>query len=411
MAGSACARELLAAGAEVTLIDTVPEATCELPPLSKSLFKETLDTVPLAGSAHGLDYRQALVTAADPIARTVTVDDSVDIEYSQLVIATGMNGLPYPGQLPGGPAFTLHSLAEAEAIRAALAASSGHSLAASAGRTSAQQPSAGRPLPGHTLTGQLPTGTDIGIVGSGYLALELARGAVEAGHRATVYLRRDRPLSFVSTEMATTLMDLHAQAGVQFVPESTPDDYSAHELWLVAIGAQANTEFLPAALPREITGALHVDEHLRVAPDLYALGDASRITAGPMAAYGRLESEPMASSQGRWLGRHLAGATAEAWADVPWHWSFQGPVRVFTAGMSAGIATGTPVVLGEPDAKSFQVALFAGDESRSPLVGVETLGTPQLHNAAKKVLAQPQVPTREEVLAPGFDMRASARGQ
>ncbi|GAA4283380.1 hypothetical protein GCM10022261_09110 [Brevibacterium daeguense] len=388
MAGSSCARELLAAGAEVTLIDAVPEATCELPPLSKSLFKETLDTVPLAGAAHGLEYRQGTVTAADPSARTVTVDDTTDIEYSQLVIATGMTGLPYPGQLPGGPAFTLHSLADAEAIRSSLAASAYESF-----------------------TRQPLTGVDIGIVGSGYLALELARGAVEAGHHATVYLRRDRPLSYLSTETATTLMDLHARAGVKFVPDSTPDDYALHELWLVAIGAQANTEFLPAALPREITGALHVDECLRVAPDVYALGDASRITAGPMAAYGRLESEPMAGSQGRWLGKRLTGTAAEAWADIPWHWSFQGPVRVFTAGMSAGRTTGTPVVLGEPDAKSFQVALFAGDASDSPLVGVETLGTPQLHNAAKKVLAQPQVPTRDEVEADDFDMRARARGR
>nr|WP_272902444.1 oxidoreductase C-terminal domain-containing protein [Brevibacterium daeguense] len=119
----------------------------------------------------------------------------------------------------------------------------------------------------------------------------------------------------------------------------------------------------------------------------------------------------MAGSQGRWLGKRLTGTAAEAWADIPWHWSFQGPVRVFTAGMSAGRTTGTPVVLGEPDAKSFQVALFAGDASDSPLVGVETLGTPQLHNAAKKVLAQPQVPTRDEVEADDFDMRARARGR
>lgn len=109
MAGSSCARELLAAGAEVTLIDAVPEATCELPPLSKSLLKETLDTVPLAGAAHGLDYRQGTVTAADPLARTVTIDDTIDLEYFQLVIATGMTGLPYPGQLPALPRHTSSS--------------------------------------------------------------------------------------------------------------------------------------------------------------------------------------------------------------------------------------------------------------------------------------------------------------
>lgn len=411
-AGVRCAHALAQAGLPVHVISPDGELGVELPPLSKTLFTETLTT-----AHHHLDDTVQVIRGRaiglDPTARTVELDTGERLRGSAIVIATGSTARTLDLELPGGPVFTLHSASDATAIREHLA-------------ESIEIPSAAP--------------ADIGIIGSGFLALELARGAVDAGHTATVHLNGPRPLPRLSAPLSDAVMALHESAGVRFVPHSTPVDYVARDFWITAVGAQAATDFAGRGVQRTSTGALLTDAHLRVlaaggAPleAVYAIGDCGQVAHGPMAAYGPQESEPVAASQGEWLGRFLGAASnhaespghaepgpsehvepghsapTAAWSDLPWHWSFQGPVRVFTAGMSASASQGEPVVLGDLATGRGQVALFASAADDAPLVGVETLGPPKPHLAARRLLASGAVPTRAQVSALDFDLVAASR--
>lgn len=406
LAGSTCARRLYEAGVPFTIIDPEVGRTVELPPLSKSLFAEQLGSVLLPHPWPDTHDVHGHVTAIDPVARTVEVETEAarghaqSLAYGRLVLATGMAARTYPGDLPGGPARVLRTPADASAIRSDLAA----------------------------LAQEWPDDDvclSIGVLGSGFLALELARGAADAGYHPTVYLRGGRPVPALSEVTGRALMDLHASAGVTFVPDADPEDYAAHDLWMVSVGAEARTDMAPDEWARAASGALEVDAWLRVpgaADDVFAIGDAARVVEGPMSAHGRLEAEAMAMSQGEWLGEQLvrewAGggndpAADDPWLDVPWHWSFQGPVRVFSVGKPAALCGGEPVVLGEVASGKFQVVPFDNDAEDAPVVGVETIGAPPLHNAAKKVMAAGasggKLPTRADVRAEGFAFKSWLR--
>ena len=114
---------------------------------------------------------------------------------------------------------------------------------------------------------------------------------------------------------------------------------------------------------------------------------------------------------GRWLGAVLgeqatgerASTQGATWTDVPWHWSFQGPVRIFTAGQSLSATSGEPVLLGDPTHRA-QWLFFTPDNT---LARVETLNNPGAHNAAKRVLASQNLPHRSDV-DQSFDMRTWA---
>ena len=431
---------LALAGAPVTIVAPGGRPSAELPPLSKTLFAESLAVAahrtgpphgehaasdssgPLTPDHTSLRFVSGRAVEIDPAGLTVRLDTGDRLHGSSIVIATGSTARTLDLEPPGGPAHTLHSVADANVIRE-------HLTALRSDRTAATRAPSGN-----------DARVDIGIIGSGFLAVELARGAVDAGHTTTVHLNGPRPLPRLSAPLGDAVMALHESAGVHFVVNSTPDDYSSRDLWITAVGARAATDFAGHEVQRANSGALLTDARLRVLDaggrpfeSVYAIGDCGQVANGPMAAYGRQESEPVAASQGEWLGRLLGAASnpaessdhpepdpsehveeghsapTDAWSDLPWHWSFQGSVRVFTAGMPAAASQGEPVVLGDLVTGRGQVALFASAADDAPLVGVETLGPPKPHLAARRLLASGTVPTRAQVSAPGFDLVAASR--
>ena len=230
-AGSRVAGALASRGAPVVVLSPDGSPGVELPPLSKKLFAESLtltahsvdpaaaDSGPghAVSSGSSVALLQGAAVELDLDTRSVRLDTGEWVHGSAIVIATGSAARILDIELPGGPAFTLHSAADAQAIREHLAAL----------RSGSAQ----------------DTPVDIGIIGSGFLALELARGAVDAGHTATVHLNGPHPLPRLSAPLSDAVMALHESAGVRFVPHSTPVDYVARDFWITAVGAQAATDF------------------------------------------------------------------------------------------------------------------------------------------------------------------------
>lgn len=395
-AGTACAHSFVQTIAQVesgmadecgvTVVDRL-EQPVELPPLSKSFAAQELSLVPHVLGENVVRV-QGTVSKVRPAessdrARYIVETTAGELPADAVVYATGLT--------PRTPAFDALTVYDrASAIRA------------------------------HQAIRALEPGTSVGVLGSGFLALEIARGLADAGHHPHVYLRGDRPLPKVSDHLAQAVVALHEH--VTFVPHTPEPDPSQHPLWFAAVGATSAGPALPSAKtnaepnPAPTHAGYPVSPDLQVAglPGVYAIGDCARIEEGPMK--GVQPAEAAATSMGRWLGavlgeqaagKRAAGGKALAedatWVDVPWHWSFQGSVRIFTAGRNLSAITGEPVLLGDPTRKA-QWLFFAPDGT---LARVETLNNPGAHNAAKRALASHDLPHRSDV-DQTFDMRAWA---
>jgi 3-phenylpropionate/trans-cinnamate dioxygenase ferredoxin reductase subunit len=407
LAGTTTARELNERGQAVTVIDPQAGDTCERPPLSKHLFdgarhhlpyhlestehitfvRDWAEEITLAEGAaetrytaetqrhpHRLDDHHATVG-------TVHLASGESVDFTHCILATGMEAnapiIPnYPDALP------VYDLDDAEWILAKV--------------DGAMQP------------------LNVGVLGSGYLGIEVAASAVAAGHNATVYLRGGEPLrKQLSAPVRQALFDKHKDAGVEFVTHTaSPDDIAqgAHDLFVTSVGARPRLIPIDGDRPAE---AWEVNESLATShPGIFAAGDCAIITAGPYALEHPWACEPVAESHGKFLAEHLADSPAEAapqsWTDVPWHWSFQGPEKVFTAGLTSPDADDT-LIRYDPSGAKFQVFHFDGAGPDAKLQGVETLNWPPMQAAARRVLAGNNIPTRGQLEDPDFDFKAHSR--
>ncbi|WP_210604396.1 FAD-dependent oxidoreductase [Brevibacterium oceani] len=429
LAGTTAARELNARGQAVTIIDPRAGETCERPPLSKHLFdgarhhlpyhlestehitfiRDWAEDITLAEAA--ADSRYTAETQRHPhtlaghhaTAGTVHLASGESIDFTHCILATGMEA--NRPQIPNYPdALPVYDLGDAEWILDRV--------------EQATQP------------------LNIGVLGSGYLGMEVATSAVAAGHQATVYLRGDEPLRRqLSAPVRQALLEKHKAAGVEFVTHtSSPDDIPAdvHALFITSVGARPRLIPIDGDRPAE---AWEVDESLATShPGIFAAGDCAIVTAGPYALDHPWACEPVAESHGQFLAELLADTMADTpaevadsdadtvvsgaesttemrattWSDVPWHWSFQGPEKVFTAGMTSPDATDT-IIRHDPSGAKFQVFHFDGSDPESTLIGVETLNWPPMQAAARRVLGGSHIPTRAQIDDPDFDFKAHSR--
>ncbi|MGV2821801.1 FAD-dependent oxidoreductase [Brevibacterium casei] len=416
LAGTTAARELSQAGQPVTLVDPEAGDTYERPPLSKHLFDDARYHLPYhLESDEGITFVRhravslTLAEAGAEIAGTVHLASGETLDFTHCILATGMEA-DRP-EIPGYPdALPVYNLGEAEWIRGFVA-------------------EAGDPL-------------DVGVLGSGYLGIEVASAAVAAGHKATVYLRGTEPLRRqLSAPVRQALFAKHKEAGVRFVTEHTDAaaiPQGVHDLFVTSVGARPVRIPINGALPttdehpadpegtvagEAPTFAWDVDAHLRTAyPGVWAAGDCAHITGGRFPLNHPWACEPVAESHGKYLAEQIlaedadsgvrdwtiASAGVEPWDDVPWHWSFQGQEKVFTAGLTSPDATDT-IVRSDPSGVKFQVFHFEGPEPEAELVGVETLNWPPMQAAARRVLASSNRPTRAQLENPEFDFKAHSR--
>ena len=425
LAGTTAARELNARGRAVTVIDPQAGETCERPPLSKHLFdgsrhhlpyhlestehitfvRDRAEEITLAEAAADSRYTAETQRHPHPLADhhatagTVHLASGESIDFTHCILATGMEAnrpeVPaYPDALP------VYDLADAEWILARV------NNAAEA--------------------------LNVGVLGSGYLGMEVAPSAVAAGHRATVYLRGNEPLrKQLSAPVRQALFEKHKAAGVEFVTHtSSPDDIAedVHDLFITSVGARPRLIPIDGHRPAH---AWDVDERLATShPGVFAVGDCAIVTAGPYALDHPWACEPVAESHGKFLAELLSAdsdgasnggddvpaagsasgleAGSTVWSDVPWHWSFQGPEKVFTAGLTSPDADDT-IIRHDPSGAKFQVFHFDGPDAESILVGVETFNWPPMQAAARRVLGGNHIPTRAQIADPDFDFKAHSR--
>lgn len=262
------------------------------------------------------------VAAIDPGAHRIELEGTgVPLEYSRLLLATGSRVRRLDGKVPGaelGGVLYLRTAEDSDRIRAAMEGAE-----------------------------------RVAVVGGGYIGLEVASVAIEAGRAVTVLEALPALLSRVATpELQTFYADLHRRRGVDLrlgatvagfvgdggkvrgVTLANGEEIGA-DLVVVGIGIEPVTD-LAAAAGIECDNGIAVDAQCRTsAPDVFAAGDC---TSHPNAFFQRrvrLESVPNAMEQGRVAAATMLG-NERAYESEPWFWSDQYGVRLQMAGLSEG---------------------------------------------------------------------------
>jgi len=363
-------------GGEILLIGAEPYLPYQRPPLSKKFLSEQQSPDKLFlrpknyWRDHGIDLALGVAAAhIDPRNKTVTFADGREIGYGELVLATGTRAslLPLPGATFEN-VFSLRAIVDVHGLRPVLDAAE-----------------------------------RVVIVGGGYIGLEVAAVLRGEGRAVTVLEAEDRVLKRVTAPAVSDFFDtLHRGHGVDIrlgarlaailgetrttgVALSDGEVLPA-DLVLLATGARANDELAQAAGLACQDGIL-VDEFTRSsAPNIYAIGDCTRL---PSRRYGRrlrLESVQNAVDQAKAAAAVLLGGPA-AYDPVPWFWSDQYDVKLQIAGLSTG-HTDCDIV-GEPAAARFSAEYRCDGR----LIAVDAINDARAHMLARRHIAQETEPT------------------
>lgn len=291
---------------EVALLSAEDVLPYERPPLSKGTDVEAKPIRSAdAYDEQKIELRLGIAVEAIDTARSeARLNDGTSIAYDACLIATGAKARSFP-TLAG--ALTLRTLADAQAI-----------------------------------LGRIRAGMRLGIVGGGFIGLELAATARAAGAEVTVVETASRLMArAVPAPIAAIVEARHRSEGVDLrIGEMvlSADGSSVtlgrealeFDLVVAGVGATPETTLAEAAGLRCDDGIV-VDAQMRTsAPGVWAAGDCCRFPFG--GADLRLESWRVAQGQGAHAARSMLGATAE-FARTPWFWSDQYDLTLQVAGI------------------------------------------------------------------------------
>ena len=285
-------------GGRVLLVSREPGIPFGRPPLSKTYLRseEELDgwypRPPGWYEEHDVELLRESVATVDAAGHTLALDDGRELEYQNLLIATGGRNrrLHAPGAELAG-IHQLRTLAECDAIK----------REAVAGRRAV-------------------------VVGMGFIGCEVAASLTQLGVSVTAIFSGREPLERVlGTEVAAAMGAIHRENGVELRAE---DEVAAFEgadrveAAVTAAGERVACDFVVAGIgiepelpafagssPAQSNGLL-VDESCRASlPDLYGAGDVAN-QLHPVFGRVRVEHYNNAEKQGRFAARSMLGAEA-----------------------------------------------------------------------------------------------------
>ena len=285
----------------ITLLAEEAHPPYERPPLSKSVLlgeKEADSAIvePREWYAeHDVDLRTGIrADRIDRAARTVHAGAEA-FPYDRLLVATGAR----PRRLPmvdasGAPASYLRTMDDSIRLR-----------------------------------GLFRPGLRLAIIGGGWIGLEAAAAARNAGVEVTVLEALELPLVRVlGTEVAGVMAALHREhgvdlrTGVQVTAIDTAADGTRLTLadgstlvadhLLVGVGVEPNTELAEAA-GLLVDNGIRTDKHLRTPDDaVFAAGDVANVEHPVLGRRLRVEHWDTAIQHGKVAAANLAGGYAQA---------------------------------------------------------------------------------------------------
>ena len=357
---------------DITLIGSEPYLPYQRPPLSKAWLKgqASLDDLYLRSENFYTDQNITArlninVNAISPTNTTVLTSD-IDLTYDHLILATGSKARPF--DIPGTqtvPHHLLRTLDDAERLKNAL-------------------------QPGHR----------IGLIGAGYIGLEVAASARHLGCEVSLFEREERILARVASKpLSDFFTETHLGHGVRLITHANVSELSlgnaddkivqlndgrtfAFDLLLVGIGALPADDLARAAGLTCANGIV-VDEQARTSnPDIFAIGDVTSRTLPFYDGRFRLESVPNALEQAKQAAAAITGFKPPV-IETPWFWSDQYDYKLQIAGL---LRPNTRAVLrGDPATGAFSVYHLNADNR---LQTAECVNRPADFMAAKLLIAK-----------------------
>jgi 3-phenylpropionate/trans-cinnamate dioxygenase ferredoxin reductase subunit len=348
LATGTAVRELRTQGYDGGLVVVAgePHPPYERPPLSKGYLlgnepaEKALVNDPEWYAEHDVDLRTGVtVEAIDPGAHTLTAGGQ-ELAWSGLVLATGAT----PRRLgladdSGVPVHYLRTLDDSTALKE-----------------------------------QLRPGARIGIIGGGWIGLEVASAARQAGAEVVVLEALDQPLlGVVGPEVGALFAQLHRERGVdvrtgvrieQIAVGSGQDSVGATiglaggdtldvDRLVVGVGVTPATE-LATASGIAVDNGILVDASLRTsAPDVYAAGDVANVDHPVLGHRLRVEHWDTAIKHGTVAAANLLGGQVVA-DHLPYF---------FTDQYALGLE-----YVGNPGPEGFDRVVVAGD-TEGPVEG------------------------------------------
>jgi len=335
LAGAKTAEALRERGYEgpVTLLAAEDELPYERPPLSKGYLmgKDEFDKAVVHPqewyAEHDVDLRLGTeVTAIDRDAHEVELGDGTRVPYGVLVLATGSE--PRALDIPGAKPLTLRTHADADRIKATFG-----------------------------------EGKRLLVVGGGWIGLEVAAAAREAGTDVTLVEGAEQPLlGVLGPEMGKVFADLHREHGVDLRLGSTDLSGIEADAVLVGVGVRPRTELAEAA-GLEVDNGVLVDSSLRTSdPDIYAVGDIANHDHPVLGRRIRVEHWATALNQPAAAAAAILGEDA-AYDRLPYFFSDQYDLGMEYVGHATREDTARVVVRGDVDKREF-VAFWLDDQDR-----------------------------------------------
>ena len=303
LAGAIAAQTLREEGfpGRITVLGDEPHRPYERPPLSKDYLQGNADRESIFAhpepwyAEHAVELRLGTaVTSLDPGARTVTTATGVRLGYDKLLLTTGSTPrrLTVAGADLDGVHY-LRSVDDSERIKAGFAQA--HRVA---------------------------------IIGAGWIGLETAAAARNAGLDVTLLEQAELPLLRVlGPETAPIFADLHRDHGVHLRCQVALAELTGRkgavtgvilsdgsridaDMVLVGVGITPNIQ-LAADAGLEVDNGILVDEHLRTSDlNIFAAGDVANAYNPRLGRHIRVEHWANARRQGATAGKAMLGHDA-----------------------------------------------------------------------------------------------------
>ncbi|WP_025770472.1 NAD(P)/FAD-dependent oxidoreductase [Thioalkalivibrio sp. HK1] len=345
------------------------------PPLSKKYLGGELERARLFLRPQSFYETQEIdlrpdseVLAVDRAARKVTLEGGEVLSYDHLVLATGSR--PRSLTIPGSELadiFYLRTLLDVDAIR-----------------------------------GRMEAGRQLVVVGGGYIGLEVAATAKQAGLDVCVLEAAPRLLGRVTApEMSEYYLEAHRSRGVDVRVHAAVSAFSGNhaievveckgsdglderipaDMAVVGIGVSPATDLAEKA-GLSCDDGISVDEHCRTSDaHIYAVGDCTRHPNPILGRRLRLESVQNAIEQAKTAAANIVGNPLR-YEQIPWFWSDQFDLKLQMAGISEGYDA--VVQRGSMEADDF--ALFYLREGL--LIAVDAVNRPREFMACRKLLPE-----------------------